>query len=243
MATAEIDAFQLLLKEHPWPRSRPLSYVEPFSWSLDGGGRHLIQKIIESRPNATLLEIGSFMGGSALQFLQYSESLRMVLCDPWSYHLTLYANSLVHRKWAIQAYGMSKLLGYASLLNQYDPFLLVQNNLYEYRQRCVLIKQPVPRAYWTCVMADLKPDIVYIDARKQRKEFWDAHHAFPNAILCGDDWSWRRRQCDSFRVREFVNEIAAERNASVYADRMTFVIHEKRHDINLDSRYEFIQPS
>lgn len=233
-----MDAFHLLLEEHPWPRTRPLFNVEPFAWSLDGGGRHLIQKLIEARPNATLLEIGSFMGGSALQFLQFSKDLRIVLCDPWTYHLTLYANKLIDRKWAVKAYGKTRLLHYARLLNKYDPFLIVQNNLYEFRKRCVLIKQPVPRAYWTCVMANLEPDIVYIDAMKKRNEFWDAHHAFPNAIICGDDWSWRRRESEDFRIRTYVKEIAAVRNASVYADRMTFVIGEERHNIDLDSRYK-----
>jgi len=232
-----MDPFQLLLRQHPWPRTRSLPHVEPFAWSLDGGGRHLIHSIIESRPNGTLLEIGSFMGGSALQFLRVSQYLRLVLCDPWTYHLTLYVNDLLHKKWAQEAYGLISLHHYAQLMNQYEPFLLAQNNLYEFRDRCVLIKQPVPRAYWTCVVAGLNPDIVYIDAMKQRHEFWDAHHAFPDAILCGDDWSWRRQRSDRKPVRDYVQEIAAERKATVYADRMTFVISEERHGIAFDPSY------
>ena len=70
-----------LKTRYPWPTERPSE--SPILWSLDYGGRRLITDAITSRGVNVLLEIGSFLGGSALQWLAASREVVVVCVDPW----------------------------------------------------------------------------------------------------------------------------------------------------------------
>lgn len=233
-------AFAHLRAEHPWPSSPGITGAEPFTWSLDGGGRHLMHALIAQRPKAVLAEFGSFMGGSAIAFLESSPTLQCVLCDPWGDNLVTYVNGLVDTPWAIKAYGVESLATYGALLRAHGPVAVVRNNLARFRDRCIMIQQGMPGAFGTLKAAGLAPDIVYLDAMKRRDEFWGAHEAFPDAIFTGDDWSWKTPATGVCEVREYVVEVARARNAKIYADRMTFIVSEPRHGLEFDEKYLYL---
>jgi hypothetical protein len=69
-----------LKARYPWPTERPSE--SPILWSLDYGGRRLITDAIASRGVNVLLEIGSFLGGSARQWLAASREVVVVCVDP-----------------------------------------------------------------------------------------------------------------------------------------------------------------
>lgn len=232
-------AFSNLLVNFPWPEQATIESVAPFTWSLDGGGRHLMEALLAQRPNAVLVEFGSFMGGSAIQFMEACPALRCVLCDPWGDNLTTYVTELVDKDWALGAYGAERLLHYGQLLRDHGVLSVVRNNLARYRDRCVLIQQGMPKAFETLIDNALSPDIVYLDAMKRREEFWGAHETFPGAIITGDDWSWRDPKTGHFEVRKYVTEVALARGALVYADRMTFVVSEPQHSLYFDEKYKY----
>lgn len=69
---------------------------------------------------------------------------------------------------------------------------------------------------------------------KKREEFEGAEAAFPNAILCGDDWSWKDAGGD-YPVRRFAQGIAEKRQATIFASRATFVVAEPGHGLMFDN--------
>lgn len=236
-------SFDRLLAMMPWPIDSDIPDAEPFVWELDGGGRHLMDAVIAARPDAVLVEFGTFMGGSAIRFMEASPTLRCVLVDPWSDNLVTYVNGLIDTPWAISAYGTERLTAYGALLRRYGTIRVVRNNLARYRSRCIMIQQGISGAFSTLKNADLDPDIIYLDATKRRDDFWGTHEAFPNAIFTGDDWSWKNPATGAIEVRDYVVEVARARNAAVYADKQTFVVSEPRHGLVLDDRFLYHHPA
>lgn len=233
------NAFAALMAMHPWPDPAGISGVEPFTWALDGGGRHLVDAVIAARPSGVLVEIGSFMGGAARRWLTLFSDLRCVCIDPWRSNLVDYVARLDKVDWAVKSYGGDAIQHYASLLTAHGPLRVVQNNLAEFRDRCILVQMGVPEAFRRLVEVGLQPDIVFLDAMKRREEFEGADTAFPDAIMTGDDWRWKHDSGD-FPVQRFATELGVRRGGTLYADRATFVLAEGRHGLSLDPKYIFI---
>jgi hypothetical protein len=227
--------FERHLQRWPWPPSR-IEGVAPFQWSLDGGGRELIQEVIQSKPDAVLLELGCFMGGAPRAWLSQYPNLKCICVDPWGDNLVSYVKNLQNVDWALHSYGRETLAHYGELLARYGPMAIVRNNLKEFQDRCILVQGGAPGVFGELAAAGVSPDIVFLDALKQREEFLGASETFPDAIITGDDWSWRD-QNGKYPVREFAAEIACHRGGKLYATRATFVISEPRHGLNIDEKY------
>lgn len=73
----------VIRNRYPWP-DIPTS-IQPYIVSLDGGGRHLVDALIEKDAVRTMLEIGSFLGGSTYRWLAYSPHLQVIAVDPWNW--------------------------------------------------------------------------------------------------------------------------------------------------------------
>lgn len=232
-------ALQHLGSLHGWPEQASIAGVEPFTWALDGGGRQLIDAVISAKPTAVLVEIGSFMGGAARRWLSQFPDLRCICIDPWRPNLVDYVARLDKVEWAAKSYGVDTIRYYAELLREHGPLRVVQNNLAEFQERCFLVQMGVPEAFEELAALGLHPDIVFLDAMKRREEFEGADTAFPDAIICGDDWSWKD-DCGNYPVRRFAADLAARRRGRVFADRATFVIDEPRHGLVFDKKYEFV---
>src|SRR5438094_9134553 len=74
-------ALAALRERYPWPERPPA--VSPVDWTLAGGGRGLITSVIVRRDLSLILEIGSFLGGSARQWLEASPRVTVITVDLW----------------------------------------------------------------------------------------------------------------------------------------------------------------
>lgn len=183
-----------------------------------------------------MLEIGSFMGGSARRWLRSDAEMRIVCVDPWGNNVG-YMNLLSKADWAIKLASKERLEHYRDLVERHGTFAVVQNNLFEYRDRVVMIRDTVPDVFGR-IGGMLRPNLIFIDATKVREEFWPTHEAFPDAIIAGDDWSWAESP-GNFPVRKYVEEIAEARGGRIYGDRQTFVISEPQHGLRFDEKYQY----
>ncbi|HYD63883.1 sulfotransferase [Azospirillum sp.] len=233
-----------LARDNPWPDLPDPREAEPFTFALDGGGRDLVTDLIRTHDIRCMVEVGCFLGGSARQWLEASDRLIVIGVDPW---LDEWGGSLAQmltiqpRPDWLQGVELER---YARLVERYGTYRIALNNLRAFKDRFIPVRRAAPAAYRYLKKAGVKPGLVYIDAMKQRREFWDAHKLFPDAVLAGDDWTWPDRR-GRFPVRDHIYEIARARNAvSVTSSAATWLIREERLDPPrpIYGRVESVQP-
>lgn len=224
--------YDKLRSQYPWPQKRPLLASDAFDLSLDGGGRELMKAVLTPGQSMTMVEIGAFLGGSALRWLRENPSLTLVCVDPWPDSLDKYVAGLVDVSWAAE-YGRENLKNYAKLISRHGTLKVVQNNLWEYRDRVILIQRRLQDAVGD--LTGLDPDVIYLDAQKERAEFQTLDHLFPDAVFTGDDWSWKDKDGDR-PVPRYAHEVAIRRKGHVYGHLATFVISEPRFGFKLPSQ-------
>jgi hypothetical protein len=207
---------------NPWPDIRALDGQPSYVWSLDGGGRHLIVDLIRERQPKVFLEVGVFVGGSSLQWLENSPAdMTLLAADIWG-HGAEYFVFLMAREPAPWILDMEPVRALQTPLKEHGIYKVAMHNLRNFRDRVIPLRMPVAELYGY-VKAFIEPDIIYIDANKERQDYILAHETFPNSILCGDDWEWQNDQGEC-PVRSFVYEIAEARNCDVIAERATWVL-------------------
>jgi hypothetical protein len=83
MQNTKLETLRMM---NPWPDIRGLAGQPSYVWSLDGGGRHLIVDLIRERQPKVFLEVGVFVGGSSLQWLQNSPvDMTLLAADTWDH--------------------------------------------------------------------------------------------------------------------------------------------------------------
>jgi hypothetical protein len=209
MALPEIIAagMDALRRDNPWPELP--AGVEPFYLSIDSGGRHLVTDAIAEHGVTLMLEIGCFLCGSARQWLDASPDLVVIGVDPWEENWSIYVRKGAEEGHPIFA-ALDDPFALADTLQRYDNYLLALNNVRDHRDRFIPVRRRSPEALHYLQNKGIQPQLVYIDALKSDEDLWVAHDLFPDAILCGDDWSWRD-ETGRFRMREHVERFADER--------------------------------
>lgn len=210
--------------QHPWPDISSLDGEPSYVWSLDGGGRHLIVELIRDLRPSIFLELGTFLGGSALQWLENSPpSMTLIVGDVWgeSAQNWIFEQMENPAPWIAD---VDKVRALAAPLQAHGIFKVAMHNLREFRDRVVPMRMSRAELY-SEIKTFLEPDIIYIDAGKERPDYIDAEKMFPKAVLCGDDWEWQNERGD-FPVRAFVHELAERRNCDVVVDRATWVLRK-----------------
>jgi hypothetical protein len=213
---------QALRSMNPWPDISELDGQPPYVWNLDGGGRRLIVDLIRERQPKLFLEVGVFVGGSALQWLRNSpDDMTLVAADPWGPGLENYVFEMAHEpaSWIVD---MDPVMALEAPVREYGVYKVALHNLRDFRDRVIPLRMSAATLYgylrWF-----IKPDIIYIDANKERQDYFLAHETFPRSILCGDDWEWQGAEGE-FAVRPFVYEIAETRNCDVVTEGATWVL-------------------
>jgi hypothetical protein len=193
-----------LKTRYPWPTERPSE--SPILWSLDYGGRRLITDAIASRGVNVLLEIGSFLGGSALQWLAASREVVVVCVDPWP--------DLIDPGPGITAHHIGR--AYRDQLRApegvYRSFI---SSMWDVRHRIVHVRG---------MSLGLRPDMVYIDADKKGHEIPVCDELFPDAVIAGDDWNWSDGY--SFPIREPASRSAHSRGRRLKCVGTTWLIDD-----------------
>lgn len=166
-------------EQHPWPESRPP--VDPVPWSMDYGGRRLITDLIVSRDIRLLLEIGSFLGGSARQWLEASPNVVVVCIDPWL--------DISGPRPLMDAHPVGRLFGQQLRRpgGLYDSFL---SSMWELKARVTPVRGKAADILTDLHQLGLRPDLIYIDADKKGDEIAICDELFPDALIGGDDWNW-----------------------------------------------------
>jgi len=230
--------FTELKAQNPWPQHPSLDRVVDLN--LDGGGREMLQKFIVDENINLMLEVGSFLGGSARQWLTASPKLNLICVDPWSRGLATSIKSLRSKAWAAKVYTQEDVDFCLDVLSRHAPLELVASNLSEFKDRVVLIQDTSPEIFAKLEDQKVRPDLIYIDTTKTPEHILVPHYVFPRAIIAGDDWSWRN-PIGEMPVRRPVIQVARERKAKIYAVRQTFIVAPKGRQRSIDRRYEYAE--
>ena len=209
---------------NPWPDISGLDGQPSYMWNLDGGGRHLVTGLIKQVRPKTFLEIGTFLGGSALQWLKSAPDFTLIAIDTWSVYLAPWIQQQIDQPpaWVKDIRPLRRLV---RPLAEHGIFKVAMHNLRGYRERVIPIVMSAEEAY-SYVREFIEPDIIFIDANKEKKDYLLAHEMFPAARICGDDWDWQDARGENI-VRRHVHEVASLRNCDVVAERATWVLTPK----------------
>jgi hypothetical protein len=178
-------------------------------------GRDLIEDLIRDRRLGVVLEIGSFLGGSALRWLRASPDVVVVAVDPWQ------------DDWAGDYLGT---LGYPhqrERLNARDGlFELFLRNVQPFAGRVIPVRKASPQVLDELAWLGLQPDLVFIDATKLTCDLATASELWPNAILSGDDWSFEGGG-SQLPMREIVQRFAERRSLPVVRKSETWLVADE----------------
>ncbi len=218
-----LDGLNVLRARHPWPDISELDGDPPHEWSLDGGGRELVAKLIKKTRPRILMEVGTFLGGSALRWLATRPDFTLVILDPWPQWLGSWIDNEIASPSPLVAVRDSKRLKRISqAVHRHGISKVALHNLRSFGHRVIPIQMPWETGY-AYVRSFVEPDMIYIDADKKPQSIMLAHQLFPAAILCGCDWDWQD-ESGGYPVRDPVRRIAALRRATVLTKHHTWVV-------------------
>ena len=185
-----------------WPSSPE---VEPLvhGWTVHEGhlGR-LLSPLIErwnTDPDANrpvVLEIGSWLGKTAVHLLSTYPDLLLLVVDAWRSD-----NGINHER-------------------STDSLRTWQANVFPYRERVVAVRDWSECGMLRLRLAGAVPDVVYVDAAHDYASVYldvaTAVACFPRALICGDDYPMKTRGEDR-SVGDAVEAYAKRRGREVVA--------------------------
>ena len=182
----------------PLPPSIQADQIQPIHLASTQSGRNLIaeyiQPLILSKERVIMVELGCFLGGSSALWASLSPSLSVIGVDLWSNDFTETLSSLY------SCPAKSKLISYLkpiefkqllSILESIGSLTYVCHamrtfpNFYPFRSRS-------QNALLSLYCRKLYPDIIYFDADKNVSDVLTALHLFPQSLICGDDFKYKR---------------------------------------------------
>lgn len=229
---ATVPALAMLGRDNPWPRF-PYGEHAPFHLALDAdgdGGREIIVRMIRDHDVSIMVEVGCFLGGSAIRWLEAKDDLTVIGVDPWDGNWAAYVEGM-----ATDA-GMSAHVAHlsdaevariANMLREYGNFAVAMNNLYGFRRRFIPVRRFSPAALEYLSERDIPVDLVYLDASKGREDLDTAHRLFPDAILCGDDWLWPDASGE-MTMQTHVKSFAREHGFEIEDRRQSWILHRRK---------------
>ena len=201
-----------LRARYPWPTTRPA--LPPIDWSLDGGGRNLVTDCIARGGARLILEIGAFLGGSTKLWLAASPNVTVIALDPWE------------GSWASFAIASGKPEHADQLAREEGGYHTFLANLWDHRERVIPFRGRSPEKLHELAHLGVAPDLVYLDSDKSGIELEICHELFPDAILCGDDWTYAAEE--GYPIRRPVKEFCARHGHYVRTKMATWIIDRDR---------------
>ncbi len=215
-----IKALDHLFTDIDWP---DVSALRRWNVGLGGGGRHLVHAAIREHGAKVLLEIGVFLGQSARLWLETHPDLKVVGLDPWGDDLVEQCERYVGRETLNKVYPDAQdQADFIADVRTHGVKALALANLLEFKDRFVPIEATSPEAIPALCAAEVRPDIIYIDAGKTIEDLDVCHLFWPDAILCGDDWHWGRTK--GYPMRQVVEAFAAAHGFDIEAEHATWVL-------------------
>jgi hypothetical protein len=210
-----------LRARHPWPEISGLDGDAPHVWSLDGGGRELITDVIQKMRPRIILEVGTFLGGSALRWLATRPDFTLIVMDVWTQGTGHWVDKVIASP-PFWVQDIEPLKPISEAIHRHGIAKVALHNLRSFRDRVIPIQMPAETGY-AYVRGLVEPDMVYIDADKQPSDYMLAHQLFPTTVLCGDDWDWQD-EGGGYPVRGYAHHVAALRDCTVLAKDATWVL-------------------
>jgi hypothetical protein len=211
---------ETLRSRYPTP---DVSDVDAYYFSLDGGGRDLVADVLRSLGSATMVEIGCFLCGSTIQWLEAAPQLTVVGVDPWTANfaaiLERYRNNPTFDSCFAKVPDRDAFI---DSVRRHGPFKSALANVAAYGERFVPVRAESPRILTELSELGAAPDIIYFDSNKLLDDLEVAHRLFPQARLCGDDWTWGAEQ--GYPVRAAVRSFCEAHGARFEARRATWMI-------------------
>ncbi len=217
-----------LLRDNPWP-DFIYGEVRSFELSLDGGGRgghEIIIDVIKKYDVKLMVEVGCFLGGSAVKWLRAKKDLTLIGVDPWDGNWAAYIETMAldpvrsRTVWHLKEEEIALIV---ACIRRYGNFCTAMNNLRIYKDRFIPVRRKIPEAFGYLRERLIEPDLVYIDAGKYREDIDTAYEMFPDAIICGDDYLWPDEN-GVFRMKEAVHSFAEEHNMEVQHKMQTWLL-------------------
>lgn len=209
-----------LREKYPAPQ---IDGIGSYYFSLDGGGRELIIDAIKENDVKVMLEIGCFLCGSTLQWLQGDSDVKIIGVDPWEAKfyeiLERYDGNPVFEPCFSEIDDRKEFID--SVRNN-GPFVSAVANVHEYLGRFIPVKGFSPGIMHDLFHLGVQPDLVYFDSNKILDDLEVARSLFPKAIICGDDWTWGADQ--GYPVRKAVYAYCDKYGVEVRSDRATWLL-------------------
>ena len=167
MSSDPTAVLQTLAQRHPWPEQKPDFF--PIRWSLDGGGRWMVEQKLRRKKFKVVLEIGCFLGGSVENWLRSSSDVTVVAVDPWpECDVANYARK--NGRSEAEAQQLEREDGF------YQTFLA---NFWDQRDRVIPVRDYSPGVLHELAEAGLRPDLIFLDSDKSGDEIEICHELFP----------------------------------------------------------------
>lgn len=202
-----------------------LDEIEKFYFSLDGGGRDIIVELIQQQQINIMIEVGYFLCGSTIQWLDCQETFTIIGIDPWEDD---FASQLEY--WdgnPVFDYSFSKIKdrqAFIKSVRKNGPYISALANVQKYKDRFVPVKGHSPQALYEISSIGVEPQLIYLDSNKVLGELDVSLELFPDAILSGDDWMWGKDQ--GFPVQKTVKEFCQKHGFSFTAKHASWIIHK-----------------
>ncbi len=226
-----IKGLAALRRDNPWP-DFPWDAEAPFHLALDAngdGGREIIVRQIRERSIGLMVEVGCFLGGSVLHWLNAKQDLTVIGMDPWDGNWAEYVAGMA--KDAVMAPHVlhmsdAEIARAATLLRRHGNFAVAMNNLRAFRDRFIPVRRFSPEGLHYLSRRDIPVELIYIDAFKHRDDLDAAHALFPDAVLCGDDWLWPD-ETGALVMQNAIKAFAQDHGFEIEDKRQSWVLHRR----------------
>jgi len=211
-----------LRSAYPWP---DVEGVPAYDVALDGGGRELIDALLFAFDIRLMLEVGCFLNGSVKRWLERHSDLCIVGVDTWD---DAYLDTVDrHIRSPVMTPSYAKVgdrAAFVDALRRHGLYRSALAAVADHRDRFIPVQGASPDALHTLKAHGAEPGLIYIDADKKAEDLVVAHTLWPDAILCGDDWSWGADQ--GYPMQTIVNAFAAEHGMEAFAVRATWMLRK-----------------
>ena len=170
--------------------------LTPIELAGNHHGRELITKMIIDEANKTdellMIEIGSFLGGSALRWAKASSKCRIIAVDPWANDHTDYLETVYkdpNRKSMLSDINEEEFKITLDYLRD-NGSLSYTKQVTGNHKNIELVRSQSPAFLLSLYFRKVYPDIIYFDADKEGRDIELAVSIFPESIICGDDYLW-----------------------------------------------------
>jgi len=158
----------------PYPTVKPsiekdFTNGRPTGW-CNGVNIGMFEEIITPEMKV-IIDGGSFMGCSASHFLELAPNASIICIDHWK-------GSIEHQ----QREDVNEL---------FEKFIV---NMWDHKDRVFPVRKDSTVGLLAVKAAGVEPDLIYIDWSHDTtnviNDITEAYKLFPDAIICGDDYTW-----------------------------------------------------